>query len=255
VEAQNFSIRKHLLEYDDVMNQQRLMIYQQRREAMQGENLKPAVMDMIEDLVEGLLAEYTDVKTYAEDWDLESLNNEALRLFGSNPQYRVESMEDVTQEGLREDLLKRIRERYDARERDFGEPLMRELENYIILQTVDSLWKDHLLNMDHLKEGIGLRGYAQQDPLLAYKREGHAMFQEMIERLKEETVRLLLQIQVQREAEVQQLRQEQEQQPMYYGPGEAAAARPQVVRKDRKIGRNDPCPCGSGKKYKKCCGQ
>jgi len=102
------------------------MIYQQRREAMQGENLKPAVMDMIEDLVEGLLAEYTDAKTYAEDWDLESLNNEAFRLFGSNPQYRVESMEDVTQEGLREDLLKRIRERYDARERDFGEPLMRD---------------------------------------------------------------------------------------------------------------------------------
>ena len=99
VEAQNFSIRKHLLEYDDVMNQQRLMIYQQRREALQGENLKPAVMDMIEDLVEGLLAEYTDAKTYAEDWDLESLNNEAFRLFGSNPQYRVESMEDVTQEG------------------------------------------------------------------------------------------------------------------------------------------------------------
>jgi preprotein translocase subunit SecA len=255
VEAQNFSIRKHLLEYDDVMNQQRLMIYQQRREAMQGENLKPAVMDMTEDLVEGLLAEYTEAKTYAEDWDLESLNNETFRLFGSNPQYRVESMEEVTQEGLREDLLKRIRERYDARERDFGEPLMRELENYIILQTVDSLWKDHLLNMDHLKEGIGLRGYAQQDPLLAYKREGHAMFQEMIERLKEETVRLLLQIQVQREAEVEQLRREQEQQPMYYGPGEAAAARPQVVRKDRKIGRNDPCSCGSGKKYKKCCGQ
>ena len=145
-------------------------------------------------------------------------------------------------------------ERYDAREQEFGEPIMRDLENYILLQAVDSLWKDHLLNMDYLKEGIGLRGYGQQDPLVAYKREGHEMFQQMIERIKEETVRMLYHIQIQREDQVQEMRREQEEQPMYYGPPEGAP-KPQAVRKDGKVGRNDPCPCGSGKKYKKCHGK
>jgi preprotein translocase subunit SecA len=255
VEAQNFSIRKQLLEFDDVMNQQRMIIYQQRREALQGESLKPAVLDMIEDLVEALLAEFTDPKTFAEDWELDKLNSEAVRLFGFDPKFSVDSLEETTQEALAEALLARVTERYQMREQEFGETVMRDLESYVMLQTVDSLWKDHLLNMDHLKEGIGLRGYAQQDPLVAYKREGHAMFQEMIERMKEETVRLLFHIQLQRETQLEQLRREQEDQPMYFGPGDGTAAKPQVVRKDRKVGRNDPCPCGSGKKYKKCHGR
>jgi preprotein translocase subunit SecA len=132
--------------------------------------------------------------------------------------------------------------------------VVRDLEGYILLQTVDSLWKDHLLNMDHLKEGIGLRGYGQKDPLVEYKREAHGVFEDMIERVKEETVRLLFHIQIQREEEVQQLRREQEEQPMFFGGAEGASA-PKAVRKDKKVGRNDPCPCGSGKKYKKCCGK
>jgi preprotein translocase subunit SecA len=254
VEAQNFSIRKQLLEFDDVMNTQRTIIYQQRREILQGGSLKAAVMDMAEDLVETLLAECTDPKTYAEDWDLEKLNIEVPRLFGFDPQWTVESLADTPQEQFAEEFLQRILNRYETREHEFGEAVMRDLESYIMLQTVDSLWKDHLLNMDHLKEGIGLRGYAQQDPLVAYKREGHALFQDMIERLKEESVRLLYHIQIERESQVEQLRREQENQPMYYGPADGAPARPQVIRKDRKVGRNDPCPCGSGKKYKKCCG-
>jgi preprotein translocase subunit SecA len=254
VEAQNFSIRKHLLEYDDVMNQQREVIYRQRREAVQGEDLKPVMLDMVEDLVDGILAESADEKAYAEDWDLEKINAEVLRFFGIQLNLTVESLEDADFEELREKLVERIRERYEARERELGESTVRDLENYILLQTVDSLWKDHLLNMDHLKEGIGLRGYGQQDPLVAYKRESHAIFQEMIERVKEETVRLLFHIQVRREEEVQQLRKEQEEQPMFFGPAEGGAKRP-TVKKDRKVGRNDPCPCGSGKKYKKCCGK
>jgi preprotein translocase subunit SecA len=254
VEAQNFSIRKQLLEFDDVMNTQRTIIYQQRREILQGGSLKAAVMDMAEDLVETLLAECTDPKTYAEDWDLEKLNIEVPRLFGFDPQWTVESLADTPQEQFAEEFLQRVLNRYETREHEFGEAVMRDLESYIMLQTVDSLWKDHLLNMDHLKEGIGLRGYAQQDPLVAYKREGHALFQDMIERLKEESVRLLYHIQIERESQVEQLRREQENQPMYYGPADGAPARPQVIRKDRKVGRNDPCPCGSGKKYKKCCG-
>jgi len=256
VEAQNFSVRKQLIEYDDVMNQQREIIYQQRREALHGGNLKPEIMDMIEDLVKGMLAETTDEKTFAEDWDLETLNNEIYRVFGFQLNLSADSLAEHTQEELQEELLERVKERYEAREQEFGEPILRDLENYVLLQTVDSLWKDHLLNMDHLKEGIGLRGYGQQDPLVAYKREGHEMFQEMIDRVKEETVRLLFHIQIQREEQVQQLRQEQEDQPMFYGPAEGGASnRPKTVKKDRKVGRNDPCPCGSGKKYKKCCGK
>jgi len=255
VEAQNFSVRKQILEYDDVMNQQREVIYRQRREAIQGGNLKPAILDMVEDVLDGVLAEHTDEKSFAEDWDLEKLNAEITRIFGIHPGLTVESLGDMRQEGLREELLAKIHERYDARESEFSENLMRDLENYILLQTVDSYWKDHLLNMDHLKEGIGLRGYGQQDPLVAYKRESHAIFDEMIERVKEETVRLLFNIQIQREEQVQQMRKEQEDQPMFFGPAEGDASRSQAVRKDKKIGRNDPCPCGSGKKYKKCHGK
>ena len=254
VEAHNFSIRKNIIEYDDVMNQQREIIYRQRREALQGENLKPAVFDMIEDMLDSIIEDNTAEKTYAEDWNLEAINNEMPRIFGLQPNLTVESLEEMDREALREELLELIQQRYEAREKEFGEPIMRDLENYILLQTVDALWKDHLLNMDYLKEGIGLRSYGQQDPLVAYKREGHEMFQQMIDRIKEETLQKLFHIQIQREDQVQEMRAEQEDQPMFYGPAEAPAKQ-QAVRKDAKVGRNDPCPCGSGKKYKKCHGK
>ncbi len=255
VESQNFSVRKQLLEYDDVMNQQREVIYEQRREALRGGNLRPVIEDMVEDLAETVLQGSTDDKHFAEDWDLETLNNEVMRLFGINPEWTAEALGDMTQDELREELLQMVQDRYNAREQEFGEELMRDLENYILLQTVDGLWKDHLLNMDHLKEGIGLRGYGQQDPLVAYKREGHELFGEMIDSVKDETVRLLFHIQIQEQEEVQQLREEQEQQPMFLGPADGGGEKPQTVKKERKVGRNDPCPCGSGKKYKKCCGR
>ncbi len=255
VEAQNFTVRKQLLEYDDVMNMQREVIYKQRREALQGGNLKPVILDMAEDVLESIVSQYTGDKTYAEDWDLENLCIEIARAFGIQLTLTVESLGDTDQETLREDLWNRVSERYEAREREFGEAVMRDLEGFILLQTVDSLWKDHLLNMDHLKEGIGLRGYGQRDPLVEYKREAHDLFEDMIARVKEETVRLLFHIQIQREDQVRELREEQADQPMFYGPADGGAARKPAVRKDRKVGRNDPCPCGSGKKYKKCCGR
>ncbi len=255
VEAQNFSIRKQLIEYDDVMNQQREVIYRQRREALRGGDLKPVIQDMVEDLANAIVLECTGEKTFAEDWDLEKLNIEFARSFGISLNYSVESLGDTSQADILDNLLDLVRERYDAREREFGLAVMQDLQNYILLQTVDSYWKDHLLNMDHLKEGIGLRGYGQQDPLVAYKREAHQVFQDMIERVKEETVRLLFHIQVQREEQVQQLRKEQEEQPMFYEAAGGGTSRSQAVRKDRKVGRNDPCPCGSGKKYKKCHGR
>ncbi|MGQ9485604.1 MAG: preprotein translocase subunit SecA [Desulfosoma sp.] len=254
VEAHNFSIRKHLLEYDDVMNQQRELIYRQRREALKGGNLKPAIMDMAEELLLDIIASTTDEKSYAEDWNLEALQREVQRLFGSGLVPSAAELSDMRPEDLKALLWQRVQERYDAREKELGENLTRDLENYVLLQTLDSLWKDHLLNMDHLKEGIGLRGYAQQDPLVAYKREAHALFDDMIHRLKEETVRVLFHVQVRQEEKVQQLPQEQENQPMYYGPADGPRP-PQTVKKDKKVGRNDPCPCGSGKKYKKCCGK
>ena len=254
VEAHNFSIRKNIIEYDDVMNQQREIIYRQRREALQGGNLKPAVFDMIDDILDSIIEDNTAEKTYAEDWNLDAINKEMLRIFGLQPNLTVESLEDMDREALREDLLELARQRYEAREQEFSEPIMRDLENYILLQTVDVLWKDHLLNMDYLKEGIGLRSYGQQDPLVAYKREGHEMFQQMISRVKEETLQKLFHIQIQREEQLEEMRAEQEDQPMFYGPAEAPPKQ-QAVRKDGKVGRNDPCPCGSGKKYKKCHGK
>jgi preprotein translocase subunit SecA len=254
VEAQNFTVRKQLIEYDDVMNQQREVIYRQRREALQGEDLAPVIQDMVDDLLDAVVADCTDEKTYAEDWSLEKLNMELDRLFGLSLNLTAESLENTSREELLEDLSQRVHDRYEEREREFGATVVRDLEGYVLLQTVDSLWKDHLLNMDHLKEGIGLRGYGQKDPLVEYKREAHGVFEDMIERVKEETVRLMFHIHIQREEEVQQLRKEQEDQPMYFGPGDEAS-RPQAVRKDKKVGRNDPCPCGSGKKFKKCCGK
>jgi preprotein translocase subunit SecA len=256
VEAQNFSIRKQLIEFDDVMNLQREIIYRQRREAIMGGDLKSVALDMAEELIDDLIAECSDEKTYAEDWNIDRLNSEATRIFGLAPEYTKDSLAEYSQSELRDDLLRRSRERYAARESEFGQIMMRDLEGYVLLQTVDSLWKEHLLNMDHLKEGIGLRGYGQQDPLIAYKREGHEMFDEMIARLKEETVRLLFQIQIQREEQVQELKKEQEEKQVAFNAVGAGSEAPRPnVRKETKVGRNDPCPCGSGKKYKKCCGK
>ena len=254
VEDHNFSIRKNIIEYDDVMNQQREIIYRQRREALQGENLKPAVFDMLEDALDALIEEHTAEKTYAEDWDLDAIQKEMARIFGVHPDLSPETLGDTNPEELRQSLFELVEKRYNARESEFSEPVMRDLENFILLQTVDTLWKDHLLNMDYLKEGIGLRGYGQQDPVVAYKREGHEMFQEMISRIKEETLEKLFHIQIQREDQLQEMRAEQEDQPMFFGPPEEPAKQ-QAVRKNAKVGRNDPCPCGSGKKFKKCHGK
>ncbi|MGC9194896.1 MAG: preprotein translocase subunit SecA [Syntrophobacteraceae bacterium] len=254
VEDHNFSIRKNIIEFDDVMNQQREIIYRQRREALQGENLRPEIFDMIEDCLDSIVESNTAERTYAEDWNLDAIKNEMIRIFGVQPDLSTETLGDMNPEELRQYLLEIVEKRYDEREQAFGEPVMRDIENFFLLRTVDTLWKDHLLNMDYLKEGIGLRGYGQQDPVVAYKREGHQMFKEMIERIKDETLQQLYHVQIQREEQLQEMRAEQEDQPMFFGPPEEPAKQ-QAVRKNAKVGRNDPCPCGSGKKYKKCHGK
>jgi len=253
VEAHNFSIRKQLLEFDDVMNQQREVIYNQRREALAGGNLREVILDMVHDVVDALVSEYCSNELSPDEWDLDRLQREVYQTFGiildTSRLQELSSSDDVM------DFVFRMAEnRYCERETEIGEEIFRQLESFILLQNVDNHWKDHLLSMDHLKEGIGLRGYGQEDPLVAYKREAHQLFDEMIQRIKFDTVRMLYHVQVQREEEVRELRREQESQPMYYGGGEGGVSKT-PVRKKKKVGRNDPCPCGSGKKYKKCCGR
>ena len=255
VEAQNFNIRKQLIEYDDVMNQQREIIYQQIRQALEEENLQPVVLDMIEDIVDDLVESHTGEETPPEEWDLRGLEEAFLKQFSLPLTLSDKVIEDLTQEGIREFLLEKARNGYFQKEKEWGPEITRDMERLITLQTVDQRWREHLLAMDHLKEGIGLRGYAQQNPLIEYKREGLDMFQEMIERIKGETIQMLFRIQVATQEETEQL-EEAHQQPMFFSHGDAAAgSKRKPVKKAAKIGRNQPCPCGSGKKYKKCCGR
>ncbi len=255
VEAQNFNIRKQLLDFDNVMNTQREVIYKQRREALESSSLRPAVMDMIEDLVADIVETYTDEKLLPEEWQLDDIKKEVERLFNIRLDMQKVIDEDMGQEEFLDWLTEVVKNRYEEREKEMGEDLMRDLERFLTLQTVDMHWKDHLLAMDYLKEGIGLRGYGQVDPLVEYKREGHAMFQAMIDKIKEDIIRGLFFIRVEREEDQEKLKREQEQQPMYFSHGDSTAPATKTVRKGKKIGRNDPCPCGSGKKYKKCCGR
>ncbi len=254
VEAYNFSIRKQLLEFDDVMNHQREIIYKQRKEALAGGNLKEVIHNMIYDVIELIVDEYCNEEMGPDEWDIESLKKEFSTIFGFVPD--VSAAEDGRGlDELKENLINQAIRRYGEREKELGEDLFRQLESFILLQNVDNHWKDHLLSMDHLKEGIGLRGYGQEDPLVAYKREAHQLFDEMIQRIKTDTVRMLFHIQIQREDEIREIQREQEAQPMYYGGGDAGSVKRQPVKSKKKVGRNEPCPCGSGKKYKKCCGR
>jgi len=259
VEGHNFDIRKHLIEYDDVMNKQREVIYHRRREALAGENSKEEVLEMIEDLAGLIVDTAVDGDVSSADWDWDAVGNGVQERFG----FRIE-VQDGDRQGLTADKLKQaIAERaiavYEDRETAFGEPVMRHLEKVILLQTIDQQWKDHLLTMDRLKEGVGLRGYAQQNPLQAYQKEGFTLFEEMMARIDAEATRKLFTVQLVREEDVERLEEQRRPQPMTLSHGavvEAAAPASKNVTPDGdKLGRNDPCPCGSGKKYKKCHGR
>ncbi len=255
VEGQNFNIRKQLIEYDDVMNQQREIIYEQRRQALEEEDLQPVIMDMIEDIVDDLVENHTQEETPPEEWDLRGLQEAFLTQFSMALSFEGNAAEDFTQEGIREFLLEKARNGYSQKEEEWGPEIARDMERLVTLQTVDQRWREHLLAMDHLKEGIGLRGYAQQDPLIEYKREGLEMFQEMVEQIKGEILQMLFRIQVATQEETEHL-QEAQQQPLLLSHGESAAgSKRKPARRSAKVGRNQPCPCGSGKKYKKCCGR
>src|SRR3989339_122559 len=253
VEGHNFEIRKHLLEYDDVMNQQREVIYQQRRKALVEESLKPLVFEMMEDKVYDLVDEFAPEKTPALQWDLENLGNRFRQIFNYSPDFESPSIPRDSAQKLSEFLFETLKAVYDQREAAFGESITREIERHIVLQTVDTRWKEHLLSMDHLKEGIGLRGYAQQDPLRIYRKEGFDMFQGLMERVKDEIVEILFKIQISSPSQVDNLKKK-EQQNLTFSHSDGSSIKKPIKRSSQKVQRNDPCPCGSGKKYKKCCG-
>ncbi len=251
VEGQNFDIRKHLLEYDDVMNRQRQVIYEQRKSVLKGDDLRADLQDIIEETVEDLVSEYIEDKKHPDEWNLKGLEERIFSQFALKMNFNggdFGSGDEIEEKivGAVNDLLKR-------KEAEFGTPLMDYLIRMISLSSIDTHWKDHLLGMDHLKEGIGLRGYGQKDPVREYQKEGYDLFMGMIQRIKEDTVKKLCLVQIQREEEVEEMR-EQQRQDYVMNRGEDTPAPATVRRKTEKVGRNDPCPCGSGKKYKKCCG-
>ena len=264
VEAHNFEIRKQLLEYDDVMNKQREVIYRHRRAVLNGDNLTNDLYDMIDSSVESTLNVYCPPDQYPEEWDVKGLAEVMQSQFGLDvTQGKADggdSLRDVGRDALLEDLRTHARDAYAKKEQELGPELMRFLEKTFMLQVIDHHWKDHLLGMDHLRDGIGLRGYGQKDPLIEYKREGFDLFAGMMERIKSDTLDRLFHVQAVRHEGEQPtpppqsiLSRPQPRMTLNRGEEPAAALAP-VQRADNKVGRNDPCPCGSGKKYKKCHG-
>jgi preprotein translocase subunit SecA len=255
VEAHNFDIRKHLLEYDDVMNQQREVIYKQRRDLLTGVDLKSTIEDIMMESAEAVAAQFADERALPEDWDWQAVSDAVFQQFNFRlVPMEADTLDGLTPDGLAQEIYEQAHARYEEKAARLGAADFRQLERVVMLQTVDNLWKDHLLSMDHLKEGIGLRGYAQQNPLLVYKKEGFGMFQETIARIKSDTLSILFRIQLAEPDHIDDLRKPREQKLIFSGGGGPADHKP-VKRESEKVGRNDPCPCGSGKKFKKCCGK
>jgi preprotein translocase subunit SecA len=257
VETHNFEIRKHLLEYDDVMNKQREIIYGMRRQILDGESQQETIEEWTEDTIGATLDTYAAHEAHPEDWDLPALAEALFRQFDVRIT-PAHFSEIASREGLEELVTAEVKKRRDEREQELGSELMRALERHVMLMVIDGQWKDHLLSVDHLKEGIGLRGYGQRDPLTEYKREAFDLFQAMVDRVKASVVERLFKVQVERESQVEMptltaMRDVHESRgdgPQAAGP-RAAVPSPRTPMGD-KVGRNDPCPCGSGKKYKKC---
>jgi len=260
VEGHNFDIRKHLLEYDDVMNKQRDVIYRQRREVLKGDEVLSILQDMIDELVDAVVLEFSDERLASEDWEWEGFEERMVEYFHIQPNWNKEERKDLDPASFRDKVEGLVNSARAAQEERHGEELQRHLEKVILLQMVDTHWKDHLLSMDHLKEGIGLRGYGQKNPLDEYKKEGYDLFTNMIETVKKQTVLTIMRVRAVQEDDVDRMeeerrrRQEQDMQMNLGAAGAGQASQQPIRREGEKVGRNAPCPCGSGKKYKKCCG-
>ncbi len=255
VEAHNFDIRKHLLEYDNVMNVQREAIYEQRKAVLKGEDPWGMLEEMLDEVVETTVGEYVDEKQHPEEWNLKGLDDIVYQLFSLRLRFGEAGREVGGPEQIREEIRSAVLDHLRRKEAAFGKPLWDYLMKVIMLQSIDTFWKDHLLGMDHLREGIGLRGYGQKDPVREYQKEGYEMYLDMMYRIRQDTLQKLSLVQIQREEEVEGLR-DRTQRDVVMTHGTAGAPVKQVKRDAaQKVGRNDPCPCGSGKKYKKCCGK
>ncbi len=261
VEGHHFDIRKHLLEYDDVMNTQREIIYRQRREVLDGENLQHVLHDMTDELIDGIVDEVAQDRVSAEDWNWEYCEQQVTEIFNRKPDWSEEERDAFNADTLREKLHEIAEQAQRAQEEANGVENQRHVERIVLLQIVDGHWKEHLLNMDHLKEGIGLRGYGQKNPLNEYKREAFDLFTLMIETVKRQIIKTLMHVRLVQQDDVERMEQERRQrqaQQMLLNKGAAGEdqkTQAPMKREGDKIGRNAECPCGSGKKYKKCCGR
>ena len=272
VESRNFDIRKQLLEFDDVANDQRQIIYQQRVDLLEEEDITDTLADIREDVVQSVIDEYVPPQSLEEQWDIPGLEQRVEAEFATSMpiQEWLDSDDSLHEEPLREKILAAVIETYGQKEQEIGEE-MRKVEKMVMMQVLDGLWKEHLASMDHLKQGIFLRAYAQKKPIQEYKREAFELFQEMLENLKHEVVRFLFHVQIQRQDELEEMerrrreaeakaRMQMTHAAMDAMEGEAPEGSEEdphtpFVREGRKVGRNEPCPCGSGKKYKQCHGK
>ncbi|MDD5773224.1 MAG: preprotein translocase subunit SecA [bacterium] len=247
VESHNFDIRKHLLEYDDVMNKQRVVIYEERQAVLKGEELKEHIQEMLQDVLQDKMDIFFPENVHTEEWNSKSFIEWFHTLSPIGPDI---DFSKVKREEIEENIYSKLTTIYEDKEKEITSEIMRKLERMIILQVVDNRWKDHLLTMDHLREGINLRAYAQKDPLVEYQHEGFIMFNDMNEKIKEEVIDYIYRIQLKKDAVPVQ----RKHQPMYFSHAEPGTVKKAEPRHAEETGRNDPCPCGSGKKYKKCCG-
>ena len=252
VESQNFAIRKSVLQFDDVMNQQRTIIYDQRNQVLEGENLKSSIMKMVDDTIKNACSLYVGGED-PEAWNLEGLRGYFCDWLCSREdfKYSPDELKSVSRDSIENDLLKRAHDKYEQREEEFGSDIMRELERMVLLRSVDTHWMDHIDAMDELRDGMRLRAYAQHDPVQEYRNEGFDMFNAMTESICEETTKMMLTLQVKKKEDVER---KQVAKVTGESSSDGTVSKTVVKTKSQKIGRNDPCPCGSGKKYKKCCG-
>ncbi len=254
VESRNFGIRKNVLQYDEVMNTQRQIIYGQRDQVLDGEDMKPAILKMIEEAIEANVKRFLPAEIPHDDWDLPGLREHYMGwLIGPEDlDYTAREIEDLDPEFVKNELYQKAQALYQQREEAFTPPIMREVERVVMLKSVDQEWMDHIDSMEQLQEGIRLRAYAQQDPVVEYRLEGFDMFDGMIGAIRENTAKMVLTVRLRtKEAP----RREQVAKETGTGAAPGKEVKKQPVQKPKKPGRNDPCPCGSGLKYKKCCGR
>lgn len=256
VEAHNFDIRKHLIEYDDVMNKQREVVYSQRREVLAGEQLKDTYVSIVNETVEDMIASFCPDKTPAGEWDWDRLTEDFFNQFYFMPVLAALDRDTITRAALETQLKNLAHQRLEEKAEEFTPEVTQQLMRVLLLQALDSQWKDHLLSIDHLKQGIGLRGYGQKNPKQEYKREAYALFMEMMGRVRQEVVQKIYRIQLARQQDVEQLEAQQRRRKIIMNRSDSEEqVKTPITRDEEKVGRNDPCPCGSGQKYKKCCGR